>query len=147
MSKIMYENFINSCIFANKNHRYQKKYSYVFRIHFLYVIAHVKNDYVNSSQRILHEGGFLSKWQPHCFIEYSYKAISTIFANINHQYINIDHTKKQTEDIPIACSYLLFKILFHFMLKCTSVPYLESDLCKLVKELDNSFRNFTFIKP
>ena len=67
-----------------------------------------------------------------------YEAISKIFADIN-----IYHTKNQTENIPSSCSYLLYKILFHFISQCTSVHYLESGLCKLVKELDNC--NFTFI--
>ena len=51
--------------------------------------------------------------------------------------MDICHTKKQTENIPRSCSYLLLKILFYFISQCTSVPYLESDLCKLDKELDN----------
>ena len=51
--------------------------------------------------------------------------------------MDIDHTKKQTENIPRSCSYLLFKTLFYFMSQCTLVPYLESGLCKLDKELDN----------
>ena len=55
------------------------------------------------------------------------------------------HTKKQTENIPRSCSYLLLKTLFYFISQCASAPYLESDLCKLDKELDNC--NFTFIYP
>ena len=55
----------------------------------------------------------------------------------------IYHTKKQTENIPRSCSYLLLKKLFYFISQCTSVPYLESGLCKLDKELD--ICNFTFI--
>ena len=73
------------------------------------------------------------------------KAISKIFAAINHLYIDIYQTKKQTKNIPSSCSYLLLKTLFHFILQCTSVPYFEGCLCKLVKELDNC--NFTFAKP
>ena len=65
------------------------------------------------------------------------------FAGINHQYMDIYHTKSQTESIPRSCSYLLLKILFYFISQCTSVPYLESGLCKLDKKLDNC--NFTFI--
>ena len=41
------------------------------------------------------------------------------------------HTKKQTENIPRSCSYLLLKTLFYFISQCTSAPYLESGLCKL----------------
>ena len=52
--------------------------------------------------------------------------------------------KKQTENIPRSCSYLLLKKkMFYFISQCTSVPYLESGLCKLDKKLDNC--NFTFI--
>ena len=52
------------------------------------------------------------------------------FAVINHQYMDIYHTKKQTEIIPRSCSYLLLKTLFHFISQCTLKPYLESGLCK-----------------
>ena len=57
--------------------------------------------------------------------------------------MGIYYTKKQTEKAPRSCSYLLLRILFYFILQCNSVPYLESGLCKLDKELDNC--NFTFI--
>ena len=66
------------------------------------------------------------------------------FASINHQYMDIYHTKKQAENSPRSCSYLLLKTLFYFMSQCTSVPYFQRGLCKLDKELDNC--NFTFIK-
>ena len=59
--------------------------------------------------------------------------------------MDIYQTTKQTENISRSCSYLLLKTLFYFISQCTSVPYLESGLCKLVKELDNC--NFTFIYP
>ena len=55
------------------------------------------------------------------------------------------HTKSQTENIPRSCGYLLLKTLLYFISQCTSEPYLESGLCKLVKKLDNC--NFTFISP
>ena len=51
--------------------------------------------------------------------------------------MGIYHMKKQTENIPRSCSYLLLKTLLYFISQCTSVPYLESGLCKLDKELDN----------
>ena len=66
-----------------------------------------------------------------------------MFAVINHKYMDIYHTKKQTENIPRSCSYLLLKTLFYFISQCTPVPYLESGLCKLDKKLDNC--NSTFI--
>ena len=59
--------------------------------------------------------------------------------------MDIYHTKKQTENTPRSCSYLLLKTLFYFISQCTSAPYLERGLCKLDKELDNY--NFTFIQP
>ena len=65
------------------------------------------------------------------------------FAGINHQYMDIYHTKKQTENNPRSCSYLVLKTLFYFISQCTSELYLESGLCELGKELDNC--NFTFI--
>ena len=59
--------------------------------------------------------------------------------------MDIYHTKKKTENITRSCSYLLLKTLFYYISQCTSIPYLESGVCKLDKELDNC--NFTFIKP
>ena len=70
-------------------------------------------------------------------------SISNIFAVLNRQYMDINHTKKHTESISRSCSYLLLKTLFYFISQCTSEPYLESGLCKLDKKLDNC--NFTFI--
>ena len=55
--------------------------------------------------------------------------ISKIFADVNHQYMDIYHMKKQIENIPRSCSYLLLKTLFCFITQCTYVPYLESGLC------------------
>ena len=54
--------------------------------------------------------------------------------------MNSYHTKKQTENIPHLCSYLLLKT-FYFISQCASASYLESGLCTLDKELDNC--NFT----
>ena len=48
--------------------------------------------------------------------------------------MDIYHTKKQTENIPRSCSYLLLKTLFYFISQCTSVPYFEGGLCKLEKK-------------
>ena len=45
--------------------------------------------------------------------------------------MDIYHTKKQNENIPRSCSYLILKTSFYFISQCTSVPYLESGLCKL----------------
>ena len=45
--------------------------------------------------------------------------------------MDIYHTKKQTENIPRSCSYLLLKTLFYFISQCTVAHYLESGLCKL----------------
>ena len=76
-------------------------------------------------------------------VSYNIKQHQNFFAGIKFQYMDIYHTKKQTENIPRSCSYLLLKTLFYFISQCTSVPYLESGLCKLDYELDNC--NFTFI--
>ena len=59
--------------------------------------------------------------------------------------MDIYHTKKQAENIPRSCSYLLLKTLFYFITQCTSVPYFARGLCKFDKELDTC--NFTFIEP
>ena len=74
-----------------------------------------------------------------------HKAISECFAGINHQYMVTCHTKKQTENIPRSCSYLLLKPLFYLISKCTLVPYLVSGLGKLDKELNNC--KLIFIYP
>ena len=37
------------------------------------------------------------------------------FADMNHQYMDIYHTKKQTENIPRSCSYLLDNCNFTFI--------------------------------
>ena len=57
--------------------------------------------------------------------------------------MDIEHAKKQTESIPRSCSYLLLKTLFYFISQCTTIPYLESGMCKLNNELGSC--NFTFI--
>ena len=49
--------------------------------------------------------------------------------------MDIYHTKKQAENIPRSCSYLLLKTLFYFMSQCTSAPYLESGLCAVQLQL------------
>ena len=64
-------------------------------------------------------------------------------AGINCKYMDIYHTKEQTENISRSCSDLLLKTVFYFISQCTLEPSLESGLCKLDKELDNC--NFTFI--
>ena len=51
--------------------------------------------------------------------------------------MDIYNTKMQTENSPRSCSCLFLKTLFYFISQCTSVPYLESGLCKLDKELDS----------
>ena len=76
-------------------------------------------------------------------ISKSIKQYQKNFAGITHQYIDIYHTQEQTENTPRSCSYLLLKTLFYFISQYTLVPYLETGLRKLGKELDNC--NFTFI--
>ena len=103
-----------------------------FRIKFCYVFVHAKTTLSIEYQKMQLHGGFYPKWQPQYFIEY--KAIPKVyFAGINHLYMDIYHTKKQTENILRSCSYLLLKTLFYFISQCTSAPYLESGLCKFDK--------------
>ena len=63
--------------------------------------------------------------------------ISKIFADIKHQYICIHHTKRQTENKLSSYSILNLKSLVKFVSQCNLVPFLESGLCNVVKELDN----------
>ena len=95
-----------------------------------------QNDSVSGMLENVTSGRILTKKrQPWYFIDY--EAISKIFAGINLQYVDIYHTKKQTENLPRSCSYLLLKTLFYFISQCTSEPYLKSGLSKLDNELDN----------
>ena len=64
-------------------------------------------------------------------------ATSKIFADINHQYICIYHTKRQTENTLSSYSILNLKTLFKFVSKCNLVPFLESKFCNVGNELDN----------
>ena len=64
------------------------------------------------------------------------------FCSYKSPYIDSNHTKKQTVNIPSSCSCLILITLFHSISQCTLVPYLESSMCNLIKELDNC--NFTF---
>ena len=52
--------------------------------------------------------------------------------------MDIYHAKKQIENTPLSYSYLLLKTLFYFISQCTSVPYLESGLCKFVNWVRSS---------
>ena len=60
-----------------------------------------------------------------------------MFECVNHQYIDIHHTKNQTEITLRSCSILVLKSLFKFMSQCNLVPHLESSMCKGGTELDN----------
>ena len=60
-----------------------------------------------------------------------------MFECVNHQYIDIHHTKNQTEITLSSCSILVLKSLFKFISQCNLVPYLESSMCKDGTELDN----------
>ena len=65
------------------------------------------------------------------------RAIPKIFADINHQYICIHHTNRQTENRFSSCSILILKTLFKFVSQCNLVPFLQSRLCNVRNELDN----------
>ena len=102
-----------------------KRFSYKFPL----CIRSRKNDSVNGMPENVSSRRIITKMAAQYFIEYG--AISKKFAGINHQYMDIlYHTKKQTENIPSSCCYLLLKTLFYLISQCTSVPYLESGLCK-----------------
>ena len=60
-----------------------------------------------------------------------------MFAVIYHQYIDIHHAKKRSENIISSYSFRFFETLFHYISECVSVTYIESGLCQLGKELDN----------
>ena len=77
----------------------------------------------------------LTKITPHYFPEI--RAILKIFADFNHQFICIHHTKRQTEGMLSSCSILNLKTLFKFVSQGSLVPYLESGLCSVRNELDN----------
>ena len=59
-----------------------------------------------------------------------------MFADINHQYVCIHHTKRQNENTLSSCSILNLKTLFKFVSQCKLVPFLESGLCNVGNELD-----------
>ena len=131
----------SAVILANEHQSNQKKFYQCFSYKFSLCNRSRKNDFVNGMPENVAPRRIKPKWQPQYFMEY--KAISIIFAGITQQYMDIYHTKKQTENVPRSCSYLLLKTLFYFISQSTSVPYLESGLCKLGKELNKC--NFTFI--
>ena len=60
-----------------------------------------------------------------------------IFADINHQYICIHHTKRQAENTLSSYSILNLKTLFKFVSQCNLEPFLESGLYNVGNELDN----------
>ena len=117
-------------LIANEHQCDQKKCYKCFSYTFLLCNRTRKNDYVIGKSENVASRRILTKMQPQFIIEY--KAISKIFAVINHQYMDIYHTKKQTVNTPRSYSYLLLKALFYFIAQCTSVPYLESGLCNIV---------------
>ena len=78
-------------LLGKEHHSDHKKCSKRFRIPFRNVIVDAKTTIQTERQRKWHQGGIQPKLQPHYFVEY--KAISLFFAVINHQYIDIYHTK------------------------------------------------------
>ena len=63
--------------------------------------------------------------------------MSKFLADINHQYMCIHHTKRQTENTLSSYSILNLKTLFKFALQCNLVPFLESGLYNVGNEMDN----------
>ena len=81
-----------------------------------------QNDSVNGLPENVASMRILIKMTVSVFIDN--EATSNFFSGLNLQYMDIYHTKKQTENIPPSCSYLLLKTLFYFIPQCTSAPYL-----------------------
>ena len=61
-----------------------------------------------------------------------------VFADINHQNIDIHHIKNQTKILLSSCSILDLKKKNPLMLKsqCSLVPFLKNGLCKVRNHLD-----------
>ena len=106
------------------------------------MFVHAKNDCQRNARKYSIKEDF--NQNDSLSVSYNIKQHQSFFAGIKFQYMDIYHTK-QTENIPRSCSYLLLKTLFYFISQCTSIPYLESCLCKSDNELDTC--NFTFILP
>ena len=81
-------------------------------------------------------------WQPHYFVEY--KAISKMFAVINHQYFNIHNTKKKAENILRSCSFLSLKIIVYFSI--LSVNYKMSCSAATLNMHSNDAASHFFMK-
>ena len=58
------------------------------------------------------------------------------FADIYQQYVDIHHTKRQTESTLRSCIILNLKKLFKFVSQCSLVRYLKSGLCTVKNDLD-----------
>ena len=59
------------------------------------------------------------------------------FADTNPQYLDIHHTKEETEVTLSACCIVVLKTLPKPISQCSLVPYIKSDVCKVRNELDN----------
>ena len=70
-------------------------------------------------------------------IPYNFELYQVFFPDINHLYIGIHQTKKQTKITLSPCSILVLQTLFKLLSQCSLVPYLESNFCKDGNELDN----------
>ena len=95
----------SAVLLANEHQSDQKKcynwFSYTFSLRY----RSRKNDCVIGMPENVASKRILTKMAASVF----HRILSYIkyFAVINHQYMDIYHTKKQTENIPRSCSYLL----------------------------------------
>ena len=98
----------------------KRKVTSDFHIHFCNVIVHAKTTICTPNDREALRW-ILPKWRPgYYFVEY--KAISKIFAVINHQYIYIYSQHEETGlNVLISRSFFL-KALFQFISQYISVP-------------------------
>ena len=56
-----------------------------------------------------------------------------VFEVLKHQYIDIQRTENQAENMFTTCSFLFLKTPFHFILHCFSEPYLEKQIVSIRK--------------
>ena len=105
------EIFKSTVLLANEHQSDQKKCYQWFSYKFLLCIRSCQNDSVNGMPENIASRRILTKMAASVF--HRILAISKKFAGMTHQYMEIYHTKKQTEKIPRSCSYLLLQILFY----------------------------------
>ena len=131
----------NICKWTSK--RPAKNVTNDFCIKFRYAFVHAKNDSFT---------GMLESVASRILAEMAASVFHRILSNIkifcryiitNIWIYTTRRSRLKTSLVDVVICFRLLKTLFYFISQCPSVPYLESGLCKLDKELDNC--NFTFI--